>query len=122
MKKLLLGLFIVALLVPVYMSINPALSPYLPKCIFHVLTGYNCPACGIQRAFHALLQGDFMGAISYNYFLVIAIPYFIAVAVTTFCKGKYINVVGYYVQHHITTKIAFVLIVMWWIVRNILLI
>ena len=28
-----------------------------PVCAFKYLTGYDCPGCGSQRAFHALLHG-----------------------------------------------------------------
>ncbi len=47
----------------------------MPKCPFKLLTGLNCPGCGIQRAVHALLHGRFAEAISYNYFLVYSVPY-----------------------------------------------
>ena len=28
------------------------------KCTFKLLTGYDCPGCGSQRALHAMLHGD----------------------------------------------------------------
>jgi hypothetical protein len=41
----------------------------LPKthfCLFHLLTGFNCPFCGTTRAFLALGQLKIMKAISFN--------------------------------------------------------
>ena len=32
------------------------------SCPFKELTGYECPGCGIQRSFVALLKGDFIEA------------------------------------------------------------
>ncbi|MFO7702012.1 MAG: DUF2752 domain-containing protein [Psychroflexus maritimus] len=38
---------------------------YLP-CIFNSYTGYQCPGCGGQRAFHELLHGNFSQAFQLN--------------------------------------------------------
>ena len=99
--------------------VNPFTSAFAPKCIFRLLTGYDCPACGIQRSLHALLNGDTVTALRYNYFLLISIPYFLAVAITTFWKADLIVKMGYYVQHPKVVRAILVLIIIWWIVRNI---
>ena len=103
---------------PVYACVDPASTDIMPKCLFYHLTGYECPACGIQRAMHAFLNGNFKEAIAYNYFLIVSIPYFFAVAITTFCKGKIIEFVRFYVQHPNTVKSVITLTLLWWIIRN----
>lgn len=55
--------------------INPATAWYAPKCPFRLLTGLNCPGCGLQRLIHALLMGHPLEAIRYNYYMVFALPY-----------------------------------------------
>lgn len=40
-----------------------------PPCLFHRLTGLNCPGCGMQRFVHALTNGHPIEAIAYNAFL-----------------------------------------------------
>ena len=120
MKKLFIGIGILILLMPVYMCFDPASTYFMPKCIFYHLTGRECPACGIQRAIYALLHGDFMKAIGYNYFLLVSVPYFVAVAITTFCKGTAIEKACFYVQHPLTVKTILVLTMIWWVIRNIL--
>lgn len=102
-----------------YSIVNPHSNIFVPKCMFRLLTGYDCPACGIQRSLHALLNGDTVTALRYNYFLLISIPYFLAVAITTFWKADLIVKMGYYVQHPKVVRAILVLIIIWWIVRNI---
>lgn len=102
-----------------YFFVNPQYSRYMPKCMFKVLTGYDCPSCGAQRAFHAMLHGDFAKAISFNPFFIISVPYFLLVLYATiFHSGKKDRV----------TRIAFnrwlaygyiVLFFAWWIARNV---
>lgn len=63
---------VVALLV-FYATVDPSTSRYVPRCLFHALTGLECPGCGSQRALHALLMGDFRGAWHYNALVVAGI-------------------------------------------------
>ena len=119
-KFYILGLGVMVTLVLVFLVlVNPATSVFAPKCMFKYLTGYDCPACGIQRAIHTLLNGDVVTALRYNYFLLISIPYFWAVAITTFCKSEIVSKMSYYVQHPKIVKVVLALIILWWIMRNI---
>jgi hypothetical protein len=45
---------------------NPYHRGFYPVCLFHKLTGLNCPGCGMTRALHALLRGDFLRALHDN--------------------------------------------------------
>ena len=58
----------------VYALIDPATAWWMPKCPFHLLTGYDCPGCGSQRAVHALLHGDVTRALRENALLVCLLP------------------------------------------------
>ncbi len=107
------------LLVLIYFSIDPATSIFVPKCLFHYLTGLDCPACGVQRATHSLLHGDIVTALRYNYFLAISVPYLVAVVVTTFGNGRRVQAARRYVQHPIVVMIFLALTIVWWLVRNI---
>ena len=59
------ALFLGASLLIIYYFYDPVTTSWAPKC----------PGCGLQRALHALLQGRFVEAIHYNYFLLFGIPY-----------------------------------------------
>ncbi|TMI88752.1 MAG: DUF2752 domain-containing protein, partial [Bacteroidetes bacterium] len=56
-----------------YFFIEPK-NGNLPKCFFHELTGFYCPGCGVQRSFHALLNGHILTAIDYNLLFILFLP------------------------------------------------
>src|SRR5471030_1085826 len=45
---------------------NPSTPGFYSVCLFHQLTGLNCPGCGMTRALYALLHGDFLLALKDN--------------------------------------------------------
>ena len=52
---------------------NPAAHGFYPVCLFHKLTGLNCPGCGMTRALYALLHGNFLLALHDNALFVFAL-------------------------------------------------
>ena len=112
-------LFLIGIIgICLYYLYNPEGSTWFPKCWFHALTGWECPACGVQRALHALLHGDVRAAIGYNAFLLLASPYLLLLLYTTASRSDTSARLRKYVQHRYTVRIYLVLIVVWWIVRN----
>jgi len=105
----------------IYTFFDPTQYVWMPKCPFRLLTGWNCPACGIQRAAHALLHGRFMEALSYNYFFIISIPYLLVLLVAEVLKRipageAFIRAA----EHPILARIYIVLFIVWGVVRNML--
>lgn len=49
-------------------------------CMFHTLTGLDCPSCGVTRMCMALLRLDFEAAFGYNAAIFCLLPLGIAVA------------------------------------------
>ena len=45
-----------------------------PLCMFHALTGLDCPGCGATRATHELLHGRVSAALRYNALWVLLLP------------------------------------------------
>lgn len=39
---------------------------YVPKCVFHKVTGFDCPGCGMTRASIALVKFNFIESIKFN--------------------------------------------------------
>ena len=48
-------------------------GPAVP-CLFHLVTGLDCPGCGITRMFLAASRMDFEGALRANPFLFLTFP------------------------------------------------
>lgn len=103
----------------IYYYISPTEAEWMPKCIFKALTGWDCPACGNQRALHAFLHGNFGEAFRYNPFAIISIPYLILLAYTTFSSSRLAVKMRDIVQHRVVVFAYLVLLVLWWICRNI---
>lgn len=57
-----------------YFQYNPSEFSFFPKCLFHELTGYDCPGCGSQRAIYSLLHLDFRRAADQNLMIVLCLP------------------------------------------------
>jgi hypothetical protein len=53
---------------------NPAEYAIYPRCLFHQVTGLDCPGCGGLRAVHQLLHGHVRAALALNPLLFILSP------------------------------------------------
>lgn len=53
---------------------NPAEHGFFPRCLFRMVTGWDCPGCGGLRATHQLLHGEVRAAFALNPLLVLALP------------------------------------------------
>ena len=64
----------IILLAGILYAVFVRLTGLAVPCIFRVLTGWQCPGCGITRACLSLLKGEIRTSFSYNPFLYIAGP------------------------------------------------
>ena len=119
-RSLIIILVVAALLVFgfIYYAIDPSTSTVFPRCSFLSLTGYKCPGCGSQRAIHALMHGDVVGAFKYNPLLLIAIPW-IALCLYGETQRKCNPRLYARINAPLLMWIFLVLVVLWWLLRNI---
>ncbi|MDB6112162.1 MAG: hypothetical protein JWR69_3912 [Pedosphaera sp.] len=59
----------------VLFQFNPTQHAFYPICVFHKLTGLQCPGCGASRALYSLLHGHLLAALHFNPLLVLALPF-----------------------------------------------
>lgn len=79
------GLFAFVVLVAVagyFYIANPEFGDLVcrPGCLFHCITGLLCPSCGGTRAYLALLNGNLVLALRYNFAMVLLLPFFLYAA------------------------------------------
>ncbi len=119
-KRTLFAFGVVTLLIFFYFF-NPAHSLLAPKCFFKLFTGYDCPGCGAQRSLYALLHGQFAQAISYNYFFVIAVPYFLLIVLCDWVlKGNTQQRFRHIFESRTALYLYILLYIIWWPLRNFL--
>lgn len=97
---------------------------FVVPCIFHQITGLNCPGCGVTRMCMALLHLDFYQAYTVNRGLFIALP--VIILVIGISLYRYISgIKGKNLLSRTESLISAVLVVyfvIWGIVRNIYMI
>jgi hypothetical protein len=57
-----------------YFAFDPTKVAIFPQCMFHRITGLDCPGCGAQRALHQLLHGKVIDAVHFNAMFVLSLP------------------------------------------------
>lgn len=104
-------------LVTLYAFVDPRL-PFFPKCPFRFISGFDCPGCGSQRALHALLNGDIAGAWGYNAMLIVSLPFLVLLVAAQFMRDAHPRFYNAMNSRAVILTAA-VLILSWWILRNI---
>jgi hypothetical protein len=59
----------------VLFQFNPTQHAFYPVCVFHRVTGLQCPGCGASRAMYSLLHGHLLAALHFNPLFVLALPF-----------------------------------------------
>ena len=100
-------------------AVGPEREPFMPRCLFHWLTGLDCPACGSQRALHQLFHLHVREALAYNPFLVVSLPYLGALALCRwFNDGGRLDRLKSMCHHPAVIRLYLVLLIAWWVARN----
>lgn len=84
-----------------------------------MLTGYQCPGCGSQRAIHALLHGNIVDAFKFNAGFIIGL---LVIAIYLFAEMFKTHFNRFYRILNSPTAIYSILaaIIAWWVLRNLL--
>ena len=117
-RKAIIIVIIIIAAIALYTFVDPTYSVWAPKCPMRIITGYDCPSCGMQRAIHAILKGHFHKAFMLNPFLWITIPYTLLLALVSFLHTPNADRLKDIVQHRYLVYIYIILFFTWWIVRN----
>ena len=106
-------------LVCLYATIDPETGTLFPKCPFFALTGLQCPGCGSQRAIHDLLHGHPGEALRHNALLVASIPFLAVLGAAEITRKSHPKFHAA-INSPKTAITVLVVVIAWWIVRNII--
>ena len=101
----------------VLFGFNPSHHGFYPFCAFHRMTGMQCPGCGGLRAVHHLLHGEVITAFRFNPLFVLALPVAAVMGVRRLLRGPGAQPLSHRAKAHWGWA-AFVILVVFWIVRN----
>ena len=90
---------------------------WMPRCLWKVATGTDCPGCGSQRMAHALMHGDIVGAWRANAYGLCMLPLIGVMVWLEFSREKH---PGLYRKVHSPVAIWVLAgsVIAWWVVRN----
>lgn len=116
--RLALAIIIIFLLCMLYYHNDPSVTDYFPKCPFYTITGIKCPGCGSQRMLHNLLHLRVSEALRCNLLFVVLIPTLLFTITVRKYKRQFPICYRTTIHPAYSTTILIV-IVLWWIMRNI---
>ena len=112
--------FIVATALFILFRLNPNVYPIFPKCPFLIITGFECPGCGSQRALHQLLHLNIASAFVQNPLVVIYLPYIaLGIYLEYFGGNKRLPHVRNIFYGKWAAILILISIILFWIGRNI---
>lgn len=118
-KRLIIASAFLLLVGVVFFLFDPSNSAYYPKCIFHSLSGFDCPGCGSQRSLHHLVHFEIKEALFENPLFVLALPYTLFYLYLKYFGGKEkcprIMTVLYGRK---AAAVILIIIILFWIFRN----
>lgn len=101
--------------------VRPTAHWWTPKCPIKLLTTLSCPGCGIQRFLNALLHGNACEAVAYNYWLIYALPYTLALVVAWALPDGPLRVRARSItEHRYAVWFYVATFTLWFIIRNLL--
>lgn len=104
------ALALCALGVAIFFVFDPTRVTFFPPCMFHEITGLDCPGCGAQRALHQLLHGNLLAALHFNAMFVLSLPLAAWLAPRLLLrglKGEPINLNSRWLWFYVAAWIAF---------------
>ncbi len=106
-------------LAAVYYLFDPTEAVWMPRCIWKVLTGTDCPGCGSQRMAHALVHGDFAAAWRANAYALCMLPVIIFLLWLELTRESHPILYARVHRPYLIILLALSVIV-WWLLRNML--
>jgi len=116
-KNLFFVCLILTISLVIYYFVYTAYPSLRIKCLFFEITGLKCPGCGVTRLLVNFVWFNFKEGIKYNYFVGFTMPFFLFLL--GYCSWAYIYNRKYSKWFNVLLSIYIVLLLVFFIVRNI---
>lgn len=101
----------------VYLAICAYFPDFMPRCLLRLVSGYDCPACGAQRAVRCFAAGDFAAGFWCNPYLCILLPYILLLTLAEVRKDRMAGLHRRLTDPVTVISLA-VFMIVWWVLRN----
>lgn len=108
---------VLAVLAVVYFFVDPMEVRWMPRCIWKVATGTDCPGCGSQRMAHALMHGDLLGAWHANAYALCMLPLIGWMLWLELFRKRHPRLYGKF-HSPVVIRVLAASVLIWWIARN----
>ena len=105
------------ILAVVYFLFDPMEAKWMPRCVWKVATGTECPGCGSQRMAHALMHGDLRAAWRANAYALCMLPLIGGMVWLEFSRESHPHLYRKVYSPAVIWGLA-VSVLVWWILRN----
>lgn len=110
---------LLAVLAVVYFFVDPMEVRWMPRCVWKVATGTDCPGCGAQRMAHALMHGDMRAAWHANAFALCMLPVIAGLLWLEFSRERYPRLYRC-VHSPVVIWCLAASVFGWWVLRNLI--
>ena len=110
---------LVVILAVIYYFVDPMEVRWMPKCLWKVATGTDCPGCGSQRMAHALMHGDLRGAWRANAYALCMLPLIGFMVWLDFFRGRHPRLYRR-VYAPVAVWMLGASVFVWWVARNLI--
>lgn len=87
-------------------------------CVFHEITGLECPGCGITRCILSIFKGNFKEAFHYNMLVFMLLPF--AIIYSIYVSYNYIRGKKYAKINGKIEILLLIIVILFGIIRNII--
>jgi hypothetical protein len=88
-------------------------------CVFHLITGLNCPGCGNTRAVMAMLRFDFREMLYYNLLFPLEMAYLVYLYVSSAIHYVRTGRATYKPKRQWPDVVLLIILLAWGVVRNV---
>lgn len=88
-------------------------------CVFRLITGYQCPGCGMTHAIKEIVFGNFKGAMKYNFLCLNVLPLTVIYLAFRLVRAIRTGYEGFKIWEYSVLMVLFVVTIGYGITRNI---